>query len=86
MVTRAVRAISGRRHMAPMTVSAVPTKRPWKGDMKSDLVRINTDPAAPQFYGTNNNRSYPYITLGLQCHDNQTLQWAGENAMRIHKW
>jgi hypothetical protein len=76
-------------HMAPMTVSAVPTKRPWKGDMKSHLVRINTDPAAPQFYGTNNNRSYPYITLGfacLQCHETRTLQWAGENAMRIHKW
>jgi hypothetical protein len=76
-------------HMAPMTVSAVPTKRPWKGDMKTHLVKINTDASAPQFYGANNNRSYPYITLGfacLQCHENRTLQWAEENARKVHNW
>jgi hypothetical protein len=75
--------------MAEMTVSGVPTKRPWKGDMKSHLVIINTDPKAPQFYGTNNNRSHPYITLGfacLRCHDNKTLEWAGENAAKVHRW
>jgi hypothetical protein len=76
-------------HMAPMTVSAVPTKRPWNGDMKTHLVRINTSAGAPQFYGTNNNRSYPYITLGfacLQCHEGKSLQWAEENAKKIHRW
>jgi hypothetical protein len=76
-------------HMAPMTVSAVPTKRPWVGDMKSHLVKINTNASAPQFYGTNNNRSYPYITLGfacLQCHDDKTLYWAETYSKRIHRW
>jgi hypothetical protein len=76
-------------HMAPMTVSAVPTKRPWRGDMKSHLVRFNTDPDAPQFYGTNNNRSFPYITVGfgcLRCHENQTREWAGANAQKVHRW
>jgi hypothetical protein len=76
-------------HMAPMTVSAIPTRRPWLGDMKAHLVVINTDPAAPQFYGEGNNRSHPYITLGfacLGCHEGQTVDWAGEYADAIHKW
>jgi len=76
-------------HMAPMTVSAVPTKRPWRGDMKSHLVKINTNAAAPQFYGTNNNRSHAYITVGfacLRCHETKSLEWAGENAVKVHGW
>jgi hypothetical protein len=76
-------------HMAPMTVSAVPTKSPWKGDMKTHLVKINTDPAAPQWYGTNNNRSHAYITVGfacLSCHDNKDQAWAGQYVKRMHKW
>jgi hypothetical protein len=75
-------------HMAPMTVSAVPTKRPWLGDMKSHLVKINTDPSAPQWYGTNNNRSHPYITVGfacLRCHEDKTAAWAGEWAKKAHR-
>jgi hypothetical protein len=75
-------------HMAPMTVSAVPTKRPWVGDMKSHLVKINSDPAAPQFYN-NNTRSHAYITVGfacLGCHEGQSAAWAGTEAKRIHKW
>jgi hypothetical protein len=76
-------------HMAPMTVSAVPTKRPWLGDMKAHLVKINTDPNAPQWYGTNNNRSHAYITVGfacLSCHEDKNQQWAGDYVKRMHKW
>jgi hypothetical protein len=76
-------------HMAPMTVNAVPTKRPWLGDNKTHLVTINTDPNAPQWYGENDNRSHAYITLGfacLQCHDDRTVTWASATAKRIHNW
>jgi hypothetical protein len=75
-------------HMAPMTVSGVPTKRPWLGDMKSHLVKINPDPSAPQFYN-NGTRAHPYITVGfacLSCHDDKDQAWAGEYVKRMHKW
>lgn len=60
----------------------------YKGDTRSHVFAINTDPSAAQFYpvGTTTYAN-PYLGLGfacLQCHETRDVQWAAAYAEGIH--
>jgi hypothetical protein len=75
-------------HMPMMGVSGVPDpNRPYTGDLRTHIMRINTAPNAEQFH-TNGTRSHPYITLNfacITCHTDQNAAWAAQYANRIHR-
>jgi predicted CXXCH cytochrome family protein len=75
-------------HMPMMGVSGVPDpNRKFTGDLRTHIMRINTDTAAVQFH-TNGTRSNPFITLDfacITCHQDQDRAWAAQWSKRIHK-
>jgi len=72
-------------HM-PMATKSAEQLGFYKGDVKTHLFRINTDPTAPMFT-SDGKFAYPYVTLGfacLQCHQDKDLEWAGDYAPGVH--
>jgi hypothetical protein len=75
-------------HMPMMGVSGVPDPtRNYTGDLRTHIMRINTDSTAVQFH-TNGTRSNPYITLDfacITCHQDKDRAWAAQWARKVHR-
>lgn len=72
-------------HMPMATKSAV-SLGPNKGDVKTHLFRINTDPTASMFT-EDGNLAKDFLTLDfacLGCHQDKDVEWAGEYAEGVH--
>ncbi len=72
-------------HMPMATKSAV-SLGPNKGDVKTHLFRITTDPAASLFTedGAFANDSLTLDFACLQCHQDKDVQWAADYAEGVH--
>ncbi|MFQ5997623.1 MAG: multiheme c-type cytochrome, partial [Dehalococcoidales bacterium] len=72
-------------HMPMATKSAV-SLGPNKGDVKTHLFRITTDPAASLFTedGAFANDSLTLDFVCLQCHQDKDVQWAADYAEGVH--
>ncbi|GAW91796.1 multiheme C-type cytochrome [Calderihabitans maritimus] len=72
-------------HMPAATKSAVKLG-PYKGDVKTHLFRINTDPGASMFT-EDGKYAKDFVTLDfvcLQCHQDKDIQWAASKVENIH--
>ncbi len=72
-------------HMPMATKSAV-SLGPHRGDVKTHLFRISTDPAASMFT-PDGAFAREFVTLEfacLQCHQDRTVQWAAQYAEQAH--
>ncbi|MDR7434618.1 MAG: cytochrome c3 family protein [Armatimonadota bacterium] len=72
-------------HMPMATKSAV-SLGPYKGDVKTHLFLIKTDPEAKMFTPDGAFAKH-YVTLDfacLQCHQDKTVKWAAQYAKGIH--
>lgn len=72
-------------HM-PLATKSAQALGPYQGDVMTHLFKINTDPAAPMF-SEDGGQALGYLTLDfacLSCHQNQDIQWAGDNAKDVH--
>ncbi len=73
-------------HMAPAVKSAEGQLATHRGDVRSHLFRINTNPAATMFT-SDGKYANGYLTLEyvcLRCHISETKQWAEEHAPEVH--
>ena len=73
-------------HMAYAVKSAEGQLASHRGDVRSHLFRINTNPAATMFT-SDGKYANGYLTLDyvcLRCHISQTKQWAEEHAPEVH--
>jgi len=73
-------------HMAYAVKSAEGQPARHRGDVRSHLFRINTNPAATMFT-SDGKHSNGYLTLDyvcLRCHISQTREWAEEHAPQVH--
>jgi hypothetical protein len=72
-------------HMPMATKSAV-SLGPNKGDVKTHLFRINTEPTANMF-SEDGGSAKDFVTLDfacLQCHQDKNAQWAAQFAEDVH--
>lgn len=72
-------------HMPAATKSAV-NFGPNRGDVKTHLFRINTDPAANMF-SEDGKSAKGFVTLNfacLSCHQDKDAKWAAEKAAGVH--
>ena len=73
-------------HMAYAVKSAEGNLARYRGDVRSHLFRINTNPSATMFT-SDGKYANGYLTLDyvcLRCHISQTKQWAEEYAPQVH--
>jgi hypothetical protein len=73
-------------HMAYAVKSAEGQPARYRGDVRSHLFRINTNPAATMFT-SDGKYANGYLTLEyvcLRCHISRTKQWAEEHAPEVH--
>ena len=70
----------------PMASKSAVKLGPNKGDVKTHLFRINTDPTASMFT-EDGSLAKDFLTLDfacLGCHQNQDIDWAAKYAEGVH--